>query len=234
MNRSDTLDVLVEVFLGFAIAVIAGCGNVNKAGLPTCTGACSCTESTCSCQSGGNCTFGPPMESMGGGGIADGAAPPSTELPNDVTYTCAEKNQCDLTCGSGCTSTCDGRSTCAGTCTSNCTSSCAGTSDCTLTTGTNSEVTCAGGSTCKVSLDTGSTLTCQGESTCNLDCPKGGCTAECAGAANCTVVCGGSTPCRIQCNGMTTQDCAAGTMCRGVCPRMGGGGDSGSHRDAGR
>src|SRR6476619_6942534 len=146
----------MRVLLGFAIGSICACGGIKNEWLPTCTGACSCTGSTCACQNGGTCTFGPTPGSSDGGTVG-GAQTPTTEPPNDVTYTCGSKNQCDLSCGSGCTSTCDGRSTCAGTGTSNCTSSCAGTSQCTLTTGTNSQVTCAGGSTCKVSLDTGST-----------------------------------------------------------------------------
>jgi hypothetical protein len=98
-------------------------------------------------------------------------------------------------------------------------------------------VTCAGGSTCKLNLDTGSTVICQGDSTCTIDCPKGGCTAECAGSTSCAVSCGGTTACTIACNGMKTQECPAGTTCNGVCPKMGGGGaDGGGHgrADAGR
>jgi hypothetical protein len=96
-------------------------------------------------------------------------------------------------------------------------------------------VTCGGGSTCTVSLDTGSKLSCQGESTCRIDCPKGGCTADCTGSAGCTVVCGGTTACAIECNGMKMQDCAAGTTCGGACPKMGGGeGDAGARHEAGR
>lgn len=195
-------------------ALVSGCGGDSETanGSAICTGDCECSGNTCSCKAGGACTFGPVT---GDAGVGDASSAPV--LPNDVTYHCDSQNQCDLTCGTGCTSTCAGSSACVGTCTDNCTSSCTGTSQCTLETGTNSEVTCAGGSDCTVTLDTDSTVTCGGNSACAIDCPKGGCTAECAGSTSCTVECGGTVACHIDCNGIRSQDCAAGSTCAGVC-----------------
>jgi hypothetical protein len=220
MNHSIVISSLARTLLPFVVAGVFDCGSTSAAVADvTCTGNCSCSGNTCTCASSGTCSLGPPGTTIDGSTMEGGA---STGVPpNNVTYNCASKNQCTLTCGSGCTSTCDGQSVCVGSCGSNCTSSCAGTSSCTLAAGVNSQVTCAGGSACKVTLDTGSTITCQGDSSCIVDCPKGGCTAECAGAATCTIRCGGTTACSIDCNGMKAQDCAAGSECSGVCPKTG-------------
>ena len=83
-------------------------------------------------------------------------------------------------------------------------------------------------------LDTGSRLTCRGDSKCTIDCPMGGCTAECGGSAACTVKCGGATACKMECNGTRMQDCPSGMTCNGVCAGGQGGGDAGPPRDMGR
>jgi hypothetical protein len=234
MNRRGPSRFGIRALFLVVLAAAPACGNTHNGTKPSCSGDCSCTDVTCTCRTGGMCTFGPADPNAAAGatdaGPVTGAAP-----PDDVTYHCDSNNQCDLTCGSGCSNTCDGRSVCAGSCTSNCTSSCAGSSECTLTTGVNSNVTCAGGSACKVTLDPGSTITCAGDSTCMIDCPKGGCTAECGGSAGCSVACGGTAPCQIECNGMKAQDCAAGSTCNAACgrtPEHDGG--SGPRADAGR
>lgn len=204
------------VSLGLAVAslfVVAGCGGSDDASNAVCRGDCTCSGSTCTCKTGGTCSFGPVPITEDAGTDAGS----STALPNDVTYHCDSKGSCDLTCGSGCTATCAGRSTCAGACTTNCTSTCAGTSECTLETGTNSTVTCTGGSDCTLSLDTGSTVTCDGNSSCTIRCPKGGCTAECGGSSSCNVECGGTTACNLNCNGSRTEQCAPGSTCTGAC-----------------
>jgi hypothetical protein len=230
MGYSAILRSSVWKLVVIALATTLGCGGSGRRPQPpTCSGDCSCIETTCTCQAGGTCSFGGPAtgsDGDGDGGTASSGMTGTTAPPDDVTYHCDTKNECDLTCGTGCTATCDGRSTCAGSCSANCTSSCAGTSQCTLTTGVNSEVTCAGGSTCQLTLDTGSTIKCQGDSTCNINCPKGGCAAECAGSAGCTVVCGGTEACTIECNGTKVQDCPSGSTCNGVCtgPPSGDGG----------
>ena len=217
MDRSNVIAALARTFSLFVIVGVFDCGSDSPAVLDvTCTGNCACSGNTCSCASMGTCSLGPAVD--GSSTAADGGAS-TTVPPNDITYHCDSKNQCSLTCGSGCTSTCDGQSVCAGSCGSNCTSTCGGTSDCTLATGINSQVTCEGGSACKVMLDTGSTITCKGDSSCTVDCPKGGCVAECAGAATCTIRCGGTAACSIDCNGMKAQDCAAGSECTGVCAK---------------
>ncbi len=157
-----------------AVAVAVSCGSSEAENLfdPNCTGDCSCSGTTCTCQSGGSCSLGPtgPPD----GGTSGDAAVVGISPPNGVTYLCDSQNQCNLNCGTGCTSTCDGMSTCSGSCSSNCTSSCAGTSDCTLSTGVDSNVICEGGSDCKVTLDDRSTVTCRGDSTCHIVCPRGG------------------------------------------------------------
>jgi hypothetical protein len=196
----------------------AACGSSNDAALIgiACSGDCECTGSTCSCEKGGTCVLGGAPTAADAG--ADGAvAPASGVAPSNVTYHCDSQNDCDLTCGTGCTNTCAGQSECAGTCGSNCTSSCTGTSTCTLVTGVDSEVTCGGGSDCAITLDTGSKLSCQGDSTCTIKCPKGGCTADCTGSAACRVECGEGAPCHIECNGQRAEDCAAGMTCNGSC-----------------
>jgi hypothetical protein len=223
----------IRLIEGLSLLVLLSavdCGNTHPlSNKGACVGDCACSGTTCTCQAGGTCSFVPMAPGSGDGGVAaNGEAGVSgsgtaAALPNDVTFDCNSKNQCDLTCGSGCTSTCDGRSICVGTCTSNCTSSCAGTSQCTLSAGTNSQATCTGGSTCDITIDTGSTITCQGESTCTINCPQGGCTAECGGAASCTVVCGGTTACKVNCNGTKMADCAPGTTCSGLCGHASGG-----------
>jgi hypothetical protein len=207
--------------LGIVALGLAGttaCGASSEVGRATCRGDCDCSGDTCSCKSGGTCTFGPEPETSEPGSDA-GSTTGGGELPNDVSYDCEARNTCDLTCGTGCNATCAGRSVCEGTCTDNCTSRCAGTSDCTLQTGTNSDVTCSGGSNCTLTLDTGSTVICQGNSSCTIRCPKGGCTAECGGSSSCIVECGGTEACHVECNGTRAQDCAAGTTCSGVCAR---------------
>jgi hypothetical protein len=74
-------------------------------------------------------------------------------------------------------------------------------------------VTCGGGSDCAVTLGEGSTLACQGNSKCTIQCPQGGCKADCQGSAGCTIVCGAAKACTFTCNGQKTEDCAAGTTC---------------------
>ncbi len=189
----------------FAVLALSGhvgcnCGSTP----PACVGDCVCTGSTCECQAGGTCTFG--------GGVDGGADPGG--LPSNVTFDCEQKNTCNVSCGTGCTSHCANDTTCVGTCGSNCTTSCAarstctqtlgegstaqctGTSSCTVTTGAGSEVTCAGGSTCNVTLEPGSTLECQGTSTCTVSCPDGGCTVHCAGDSKCSC----QPSCTLNCN----------------------------------
>ena len=182
-----------------------------------CTGACACSASTCTCTKGGTCTLGGTSQGKAPDAGDDGGAIVAGAPPSDVSYHCDSKNNCDLTCGTGCTNTCDGQSVCAGSCGSNCTSKCGGTSDCTLSTGTNSTVTCDGGSKCNVVLDPGSTLSCQGNSTCTIQCPKGGCTADCTGSTGCTVDCGAGAPCHVQCNGKDVAECAPLAHCDGAC-----------------
>jgi hypothetical protein len=88
-------------------------------------------------------------------------------------------------------------------------------------------VTCGGGSTCALSVDTGTTVSCEGTSNCNIKCPKGGCTAECAGSSTCTLECGSGAACTVSCNGGKTETCAAGTTCTNPC-------DAAGHGDAGK
>jgi hypothetical protein len=206
---STHFSLLWQGMVLFATAIAVSCGSSEAESLfdPNCTGNCSCSGTTCTCQSGGSCSLGPSVPDGGAGDAAVGISP-----PNGVTYHCDSQNQCNLNCGTGCTSTCDGQSTCSGSCSSNCTSSCAGTSDCTL-----SSVVCEGSSDCKLTLDDRSTVTCRGDSTCHIVCPHGGCTAECAGSTLCTIACGGGAKCIIQCNGMTIEECAAASTCSGVC-----------------
>src|SRR5689334_16914067 len=70
--------------------VSSGCGSSSNGAIPTaadassdagalCTGACECTGTTCTCKTGGDCTFG----GAAGDGGDDAGAP-----PNDVTYNC--------------------------------------------------------------------------------------------------------------------------------------------------
>jgi hypothetical protein len=212
--------LLVRSISPLVLACVFACSSENPAISELfCTGNCSCTGSVCDCAKGGTCSLGPTSAE---GGMVPGEAGASTAgVPNGVTYHCDAQNTCNLNCGSGCTSTCDGQSTCTGSCGSGCISICAGTSSCTLATGTNSQVTCEGGSTCQVTLDTASKLSCSGDSNCTIQCPQGGCTAECQGSATCTIQCGGSTPCSIECNGTKMQDCSAGSQCTGVCPKPG-------------
>ena len=219
MNRTTLVDVLARILSPVVFACAFACGSDNPAITDLfCSGNCSCTGSLCNCAKGGTCSLGPTSAE---GGALDAAGGSTTGAPNGVTYHCDAQNTCSLNCGTGCISTCDGQSTCTGSCGSGCTSSCAGTSNCTLATGTNSQVTCSGGSSCQVSLDTASKLSCTGESNCTIQCPQGGCTAECQGSAACTIQCGGTTPCSIECNGAKSQECAAGTQCTGVCPKTG-------------
>lgn len=213
-----------STLVAVALAGASACGGASsEVGSATCRGDCDCSGDTCSCEAGGTCTFGPEQPSTGDAGEVagqdGGTAPGAVAPPDDVTYHCDARNNCDLTCGTGCTATCAGRSVCEGTCTDNCTSRCAGTSDCTLVTGTNSTVTCSGGSACTLTLDTGSVVTCQGNSSCTIRCPKGGCRAECAGSTSCTVECGGTEACHIECNGARSAQCAAGSTCMGACEK---------------
>ena len=224
-----------SLFVGTLTALVVGvaaftaCGGSSAAPVGSCSGDCSCSGTTCTCNTGGTCTFGNGVE-------ADGAPAPGPE-PSGVTYNCDSKNTCNASCGTGCTTTCDGQSTCVGSCDANCTSTCGGTSNCTLNAGQNSNVTCEGGSVCEITVDTGSTLTCTGNSTCNEICPKGGCTLDCQGSGTCTVTCGlpsdagtagngadgggttGVTACTIKCGsaGGKSQTCAPGAVCTDTC-----------------
>src|SRR6185436_8010373 len=161
---------IVGVFAIVILRAFVACGSNDDTALmtPACTGDCDCSGSTCSCAMGGTCVLGgAPSGAMDAGSGADGSvAPAPGAAPSNVTYHCDSKNNCDLTCGTGCTNTCAGQSECAGTCGSNCTSTCDGTSTCTLVTGVDSQVTCGGGSDCTITLDTGSKLSCQGNSSC--------------------------------------------------------------------
>jgi hypothetical protein len=68
-----------------------------------------------------------------------------------------------------------------------------------------------------VQVDTGSTVACSGNSDCTIECPNGGCIADCTGSAGCTVVCGESADCTVRCNGGGTRKCAAGSTCSKPC-----------------
>jgi hypothetical protein len=129
MSRSvGSLSVVVTLMVVAGAAFSLGCSGSNTTALAACSGDCNCSGATCTCKTGGTCTFGP---SAGGGGLADAGEP----LPNDVNYSCSSKNTCNSICGTGCTTACSGKSTCEGSCLSNCTTRCDGTSLCTVSTG---------------------------------------------------------------------------------------------------
>lgn len=197
--------------------------STRSAAAGLCGGDCTCSGLSCTCAPGGTCTIPQEMDLAGTDGSPDAAAPGADGgLPDGVTFNCASKNHCDLSCGTGCTSLCAGQSMCNGTCGADCTSRCEGKSHCLLDAGVNASVTCGGASNCAVALGTGSTVSCEGNSTCFVACPEGGCSLACTGSSSCTVECGGTTACNIECNGQRMAECAPGMTCSDVCSRDGG------------
>src|SRR5262249_51315163 len=201
------------------VAAGPGCEVNGQVGL-TCAGACLCSENTCRCNPGANCTLGPRLDA----GVAGDA------LPTGTMYDCETQNNCTSVCGDMCTTMCDGQSMCTGTCGRDCTASCMGASTCSLTAGAGSTLACEGGSHCNLDTQDGSTVTCAGASTCNViahgsltlrcdgssecrvTCPTGECTLTCDGTAACTFVCGETAVCQSICPPEIRQ-CAAGTTC---------------------
>jgi hypothetical protein len=97
------LGALALSLIGGALA--AGCGSTPATtGEITCSGACSCSGSTCTCQSG-DCALGPVSEGDGG---LDAGAP-----PDGVNYQCTSQATCTSVCGTGCSSTCNGQAACS-------------------------------------------------------------------------------------------------------------------------
>src|SRR5438552_6515285 len=98
---------ILGAFVVFALRAFVACGSNDATALTTatCTGACACSGNTCTCTQGGTCTLGgSPSAATDAGPDASGVPPPGS-LPSNVTYHCDSKNNCDLTCGTGCTNT---------------------------------------------------------------------------------------------------------------------------------
>ena len=99
-NRSRLFGTMTALAIGVALPV--GCGGSSGSDLnATCSGDCACSGSTCTCKSGGNCSFGGAAAAGTDGGTS------ATAPPNNVVDNCQSKNTCNSTCGTGCTTTCD-------------------------------------------------------------------------------------------------------------------------------
>src|ERR1700722_17125663 len=92
-----------------AALLFSACSGASTAPLK-CTGACSCTADACTCSSSATCSLGP-------AGTDGSIGPP----PSNVSFGCTAKNDCNVNCGTSCTTSCAGQSQCGGTCGSACT-----------------------------------------------------------------------------------------------------------------